>query len=917
MAVQSAGAHVQRSRQTVAFSGGAEDRVGGHGNLAGQEDAPNGSAVAEAHQQGEEEEEVQPCRHEWAALMPRLSDLLLPCSTSVCMDHKLLLGHSGHASTPLVVPPHLQPPLAHGTRERSDGELSRVRQDAAVRALYGVHTPEARPQQQQAAAAALHCMPSRRETRDFYVQKEFKAAIGTRRASVPGWGGMPISSAAACWQRLARLPQYSEACAWEALLSRPAAAAERAFHGTSDRERVAGVRQLTRSLLRLDADRMLAAAGAQHDARGSGCDEPLGAEQESTAGDPSSVRRTWRELEGVTDATGVCAVRTAWIAALGRLQPVTQRAHAPADSLQGGGAFQDLQAAIQGLQAWQQRPAQQRWGDHAAVRERAFAAGARANAMSGSAEPHLGSMGAVSTPDWLPAAGRCAAAPGTAVPSASGYWLTTAMAATQAARRDGTSTGSRDAAIAHAWARMLPGARAFGDPSSAQIAAVGREGLPHGDVWVMLLGEHGPLWVKAASRARAPEAATAPPPLTACRMAPHAHNAWDVLLQGCREVVDAHVGVHLVGQLPRLLGAARAPAAAQFVWSTMSSAARLAEERTRQCWHALAGRPPVVTAVPRPTYAHADRAVGDPVLQWRALGIEGVWGALWRDSSGTASHSGALRRLGGSTFDRRRQTSRDSMDGEGSEAGVASVDVQGTKAAGWTGVQVPAAWDEAAAWAHINRGAEAAAGALHARAARFEDQWANWDERWVSHPGSARGSTPSAVRSVQPKVYVSALSYVPVDLPAARRMCVPWLLPMPCKYFLVYRLGSEAGFACQRGGGAGLVGIERLQPWLPCRLSACRQRLSQAVADKQDVSRQFVAGVQERRRLVFTAESSGSEGRSAWRDLVTLAELLMMHSSMHAQVSPSAWFPSDDFVVQFQQHRCDARQLSLHTCIAS
>lgn len=783
--MQSSDVYMQRCRQAVAFSDGAADRGGGHGEVAGQADAPNGSAVAEAHQQGEEEEEEQPCRHAWAAFMPRLSDLSLPCSDAVCADHKLLLERSGCARAPLVVPPHLQPPPAQGMRARAEAEPSRVHRDAAVRALYGVHTPEARPQQQQAAAVALHSMPSRRVTRDFYIQKQLKAAIGTRSASVPGWGGMPISSAAACWQRLARLPQHSEACAWEALLSQPAASAERAFHGTSDRERGAGVVELTRSLQQLDADRIRAAAPVQRDGGASGCGTPLGAEQQSTAGDPVSVRRTWQELEGVTDASGVHAVRSAWIAALGRLQPAAEPVHGLAGSARGAGAFGDLQAAIQGLQASQQNQAQQCWGDHAAVRERAFTAGARASAMSGSAEPHPGSMGAVSTPDWLPAAGSHAPAAGTALPSASGYSLSTALADTQAAQQDDTSAGGREVAIAHAWARMLPGVRSFGHLNSAQITTAGGagEGLPHGDVWAMLLGNNGPLWVKAATRARAADAATAPPPLTECRVAPRAHNTWDSLLQGYSEVVDAQqVGVHLVGNLPRLLGAARAPAAAQFVWSAMSSAAQLAEERTRQCWHALAGTPPVVTPVSQPEYVHADRALGETALQWRAVGIEGVWGALWRGSSDKSSGSGALQRLGGSTFDRRRQSFRDSMDGERSEAEVASADVQGARAPGRNGVQVAATWNDEATRAQINRGAEAAASVLHARAARFESQWANWDERWVSKPGSARGITPSTVRSVQPKIYVSALSYVPADLPAARRMCAPCLLPALCKH---------------------------------------------------------------------------------------------------------------------------------------
>ena len=76
------------------------------------------------------------------------------------------------------------------------------------------------------------------------------------------------------------------------------------------------------------------------------------------------------------------------------------------------------------------------------------------------------------------------------------------------------------------------------------------------------------------------------------------------------------------------------------------------------------------------------------------------------------------------------------------------------------------------------------------------------------------------------------------------------------------------------------------------------------------MSQQFVAGVQETRRLAMTVESSGTGGRSAWRDLVMLSELLLLHSSMHAQVSTSAWFPSDDFVVKFQQRRCAS--LPLH-----
>lgn len=78
----------------------------------------------------------------------------------------------------------------------------------------------------------------------------------------------------------------------------------------------------------------------------------------------------------------------------------------------------------------------------------------------------------------------------------------------------------------------------------------------------------------------------------------------------------------------------------------------------------------------------------------------------------------------------------------------------------------------------------------------------------------------------------------------------------------------------------------------------------EAVAAKKVVSRRYVAGRQVSQRMALTVDSSTSAGPSAWHDLVTLAELLLMHSSMHAEVSCNAWFPSDSFVVQFQQHRC-------------
>lgn len=772
---------VQRDRKAVSFPG-LDEAADGAGDAAAADaagkahaDAPNGSAVAETHQHAEEDAQGVPCQHAWAAFMPRLSALSLPCADAVFMDHTLLSKKCSHAATlPLVVPPHLRPPHADDVRERAAQQQSRTRQHEAVKALHGMHVPSPSARQDQAAESALHSMPSRRETREFHVRKQAGLAVACRSADVPGWGGMAISSAAACWQRVLLLPAATEARAWEALLSRPAATAQRGFCGTDDHDRCAGVLQLTASLqwLRMQGER--SAAAPPQDGGPSGFCPQHSTAQDSTAGDPDAVRRSWHGLLGGTDASGVHAVRSTWVAALRRLQPAAQQVRGPAGGADDAGALGDLRAAIQGLQT-PQWPAQARWGDHAAVRARVFADAERASAMQGTAEPPPGSLGAISTPTWLQSTSGCDAGP-EPVASSRECSVSSALEATTAAQRADTAAEAREAATAHAWARMLPGAPTPVQSSGVRPAlAVGkRGGLPHVDQWVALLGDDGPLWVKAERSARAADAAAAPPPLAQCRVTPGAHGAWDRLLQHDAQPGDAPQARCGLAALPRLLGAARARPAAQHAWEALSSTKVLAEGQTRRCWDALGGAVQAAVPVSQPAYAHADKAVRQGGLAWRAVGISGAWGALLAGDLGTAGQSGGLRRVGGSTFDRRRQgvTAAANRAGSGAEEEAASTDKPGMHESGPCGVHIATVYDDVAMQRHINCGAEAAAVALHARAARFEAQWESWDERWVSRHASTRvRAAASAARSMQPKVYVSALSYIPADLADARQTC--------------------------------------------------------------------------------------------------------------------------------------------------
>eukprot|EP00892_Ulva_mutabilis_P007120 jgi/Ulvmu1/4780/UM020_0065.1 len=800
----------------------------------------------------------QPHRHAWAALMPRLSNLELPCADAVCIQQERPSARFGRTQPlPLSVPEHLQP---HSTSDASAtaAQLNwQVGRDDVVRMLYGVELPQLLPAQEPHQGEALHSMPSRRATRDFYARKDVQAAVSSRSCSVPGWGGMPVSSAAASWQRLLLLPPQTEACTWEALLSRPADTAMCAFHGGSIAARSDGVLRITNSLQQLQRQEAGGLAADQQWANGAGREghsawRAADADQQSTACDVDAVRESWATLERGTDASGVHMVRTAWIAALGRLQTVS--AAAP-EAKQGAGAPGELQAALHGLQASQQRArAQPQWGDHAAVRERVHTESARASAIEGAADPHPGSMGVLGTPRWLQQTSP-RACPAGEQPSGSNYSLGMVHEA-ECSKQHGAGMGDgQQAAIAHAWTRMLQGAAVWDTQSGAcgSAPAATGSGLEPEGVWAALLREHGPLWTSVARMLQGGPLASEPAPLAACRLAPKAHAAWDGLLSGAAAAVEVPQSrIDLVARLPPLLGAARAPAAAQHVWELMVTNEVLLGVRTRRCWRVL-GDVYAVTPTDAHMYVHASRVVQAEGLQWRAAGIKGAWGALSGPSAGLRSQGGELRSLGGSRFGVRR--SRPAAIASASLDEEAAVSTPHSSRKGRNASDA-GLHDEEGMRRHSNRIAAAAAAELHARAARFDQEWARWDERWVPAGASTRQRAPAARSGSAPKEYVSVFSYVPADVEAAR-----------------------------------------------CKLAAVRDELTQAVAHRKQVSRRFVAGMQETRRMAYTVESSGSRGRSAWHDLVTLAELLLMHSSMHAEVSSSAWFPSDDFLVQFQQHR--------------
>ena len=723
---------------------------------------------------------TQPCRHAWAALMPFLSNLDLTCADAVCTDHdQPSMKLAQKQLLPLRLPLHLQVPRRMAIHDAVEKHQRRVLQGKAVRQLYGVHLPSLGSAEQPAQGTALHSMPSRRATRDFHVQKDLQAALRSRRADVPGWGGMPMSSAMAAWQRLVLLPPQAEACAWEALLSRPAAAVADTFRSGSVQEHSDCLLRLTRSLQQLQHQaRSKRSEGMTHGpaaSDGSAARVPLRS-WNSTAFDAAAVQQSWKSLEGITDATGVHAVRSAWIAALGRLQSASTAAAA---SQTGGGAFGELQAAIQGLQASRQRPrAHMQWGAHAAVQQHAHAEGERASAIHGVPAPYHGTMGDLSTPSWMEATRGNAGSQAAQRPRQA-YALSAAHAAARTAGRGGGAEDGREAAIAHAWTRILPCTAPLHRLSGASARAdVGPgEDTHHGGVWVALLGEHGPMWSRVHRPLRADQAVAEPPPLSLCSVAPHAHAAWDGLLHfAAGPTATLPSRGDIAGRIPPVLGAARAPTAAQHVWEAMVTPHLLSAAHMRRCWRALCSAPdasPVVVSA----YDHATRAVQRGGLQWRTSGVEAVWGALWGQCSVQRPQARQLRSLGGSTFDVHRSKAR-AAAAVAADAAPELPSSHADRRAGGAGVL-----EEAAMQRHSNRVAASAAAELHARAARFDREWESWDERWVSTGGASQQSTSvTATRSV-PKVYVSALSYIPADLDAARSKCGSFGMWLPCHRF--------------------------------------------------------------------------------------------------------------------------------------
>lgn len=88
-----------------------------------------------------------------------------------------------------------------------------------------------------------------------------------------------------------------------------------------------------------------------------------------------------------------------------------------------------------------------------------------------------------------------------------------------------------------------------------------------------------------------------------------------------------------------------------------------------------------------------------------------------------------------------------------------------------------------------------------------------------------------------------------------------------------------------------------------CRVALEQQELQRKADSGLLAYTKSIAGRTQTNRVVLSVHSSSEGAQPAWEQLRVLAELVLMHGKLHADLSDTAWFPADSFVVQFQQDK--------------